>query len=206
MTYPQYWQSAIAHLATQDLIMAELITTYPNQGLRNYQNPFYTLTRAIVGQQISVKSADAIWERLTILLPSVTPEAYLKLTETELRNCGLSRPKISYIKNIAQAFLEESLTPHTWYDMTDLEITKQLTKIRGIGIWTAQMFLIFHLHRPDILPLKDIGLIKAIQLHYSPTEKLSNPEIITLSQMWQPYRTVATWYLWRSLDPVVVQY
>ncbi|ELR99313.1 DNA-3-methyladenine glycosylase [Gloeocapsa sp. PCC 73106] len=206
MGHPDYWQQAIAYLGSRDRIMAELISTYPAETLQNQDNAFYTLTRAIVGQQISVKSADAIWQRFASLLDSFTPEAYLQLEPDCLRQCGLSRQKVEYMRNIALAWQQGLLTPVAWDKMSDQEIAKQLMGIRGIGTWTAEMFLIFHLHRPDILPLGDIGLIKAIQLHYGQNQLLSKAQILEIARMWQPYRTVATWYLWRSLDPVVVQY
>mgnify|MGYP005844590589 CR=1 FL=1 len=203
---PIYWQQAITYLDSQDRIMSRLIQNYPGENLQNHHNAFYTLARAIVGQQISVKSADAIWSRFAALLPSISAKAYLQLTESQLRACGLSRQKIAYLFNIAIALEEKLLTPKKWDNLSEEEITKELTKIKGIGIWTAEMFLIFHLNRKDILPLGDIGLINAIQLHYSEQEKLSLEEIKQISHTWRPYRTVATWYLWRSLDPVVVQY
>jgi DNA-3-methyladenine glycosylase II len=206
MTSPIYWQPAREYLASRDQILEQLMRIYPNETLRNHHNPFYTLTRAIIGQQISVKAAEAIWNRFAELFDTLSPETYLQLSEEKLRQCGLSRQKITYIGNISQAFQQELLTPSTWSQMSDQEVTKQLMAIRGIGIWTAQMFLIFHLHRPNILPLADIGLINAIQLHYGSTEKLYHQEILQIAEMWQPFCTVATWYLWRSLDPVVVQY
>lgn len=206
MSSPDYWQEAIAYLTSQDPIIAELIVSYPEGGLHNYHNGFYTLTRAIVGQQISVKSADAIWARFASLLGSFSPETYLQLDPEQLRNCGLSRQKIAYIRNLAEAWQQGLLTPQLWNQMSDREIMKQLMEIRGIGIWTAEMFLIFHLHRPDILPLGDLGLLNAIKLHYNQGQPLSKAQIQEIAKSWQPYRTVATWYLWRSLDPVVVQY
>ena len=201
--FPYYWEKATEYLTIKDQVMGELINTYPDEILINMNNPFYTLTRAIVGQQISIKAADSIWERLQNKLPKMLPKQFLKLSEEELRLIGLSRHKINYITNTANAFEEGQLTPNQWEKMTDNEIIKQLLKIKGIGQWTVEMFLIFYLHRPDILPLADLGLINAIKLHYG---DLNKSQIKTLSQGWQPYRTVATWYLWRSLEPVVVQY
>lgn len=206
MTSPAYWPDAIAYLSAQDAVMAKLIATYPDAVLSHHQNPFHTLVRAIVGQQISVKAADAVWQRLTLQLQPISPAAYLAGDPEQWRQCGLSRQKIEYIGNIAQAFQSGLLTPDRWEVMDDRAIAKQLMAIKGIGRWTAEMFLIFYLHRADIFPLADLGLIKAIQHHYGTTQALTQPEIIQLSQQWQPYCTVATWYLWRSLDPVVVQY
>ncbi|MDJ0898172.1 MAG: DNA-3-methyladenine glycosylase [Xenococcus sp. MO_188.B8] len=206
MTAPAYWQKATDYLATKDQIIASIIASYPNEVMTNNQNPFSTLVKAIVGQQISIKAAATICQRLEALIGNFATEHYLLAKEDDLRQCGLSRPKIRYITNVANALESGKLTPATWSSMGDDEITKQLMSISGIGTWTAQMFLIFHLHRADILPLGDIGLINAIKLHYGSGQDLSKSEIKQLAQVWQPYRTVATWYLWRSLDPIPVQY
>lgn len=206
MTHPPYWQDAIAYLVTKDQIIARLIKTYPEEAMINHQNPFLTLVKAIVGQQISITAAAAIFQRLESLIGHFSTENYLAAAEDDLRQCGLSRPKIRYIRNVALAIDSGQLTPLTWSTMSDEEVAKQLMSISGIGKWTAQMFLIFHLHRADILPLGDVGLIKAIKLHYGSEQQLSNLEIKKITQIWQPYRTVATWYLWRSLDPIPVQY
>jgi DNA-3-methyladenine glycosylase II len=200
---PSYWQNATNYLTNTDEIMAGLIVSYPDEVLKNHNNAFHTLMRAVVGQQISVKAADSVWQRLEAQLETISPQQLLRVGEDALRQCGLSRQKISYLTAIARAFEEGILTPSTWQTMSDDEVVRQLVGIRGIGQWTAEMFLIFHLHRPDVLPLADLGLLNAIQLHYG---SLSKAEIVALSQQWQPYRTVATWYLWRSLDPVTVQY
>jgi DNA-3-methyladenine glycosylase II len=200
---PSYWQDATKDLTRTDEVMAGLIAAYPDAALKNQGNPFHTLTRAVVGQQISIKAADAIWQRLEAQLETISPQQLLTVEEDTLRQCGLSRQKISYLTAIARAFEEGTLTPSKWTGMSDGEVVRQLMEIRGIGQWTAEMFLIFHLNRPDVLPLTDLGLLNAIQLHYG---RLSKSEMLNLSQRWQPYRTVATWYLWRSLDPVTVQY
>lgn len=205
MIIPSYWQEAIAYLALNDRVMAKLIVSYPDAVLQNYNNPFHTLMRAVVGQQISVKAADAIWQRLEKQLESIDPLQFLAVEEDKLRQCGLSRQKISYIQTIARAFKEDILTSSTWKTMSDREVVSQLTAIRGIGQWTAEMFLIFHLHRPDVLPLSDLGLLNAIDRLYG-AKLRKKADILELAKQWQPYRTVATWYLWRSLDPQTVQY
>lgn len=206
LTAPVYWQDAIVYLSTQDEILASLIAANPDVILVNYHNPFFTLMKAVVGQQISVKAADAVWQRLENLLGTISPTNYLTFTEEELRACGLSHRKIDYIRHIAKAFEDGILNPDDWQTMDNEAVVKQLTSIKGIGIWTAEMFLIFYLQRPDILPLADLGLINAIHVHYSLKQKLSKAEILNLSLKWKPYRTVATWYLWLSLDPLTVQY
>ena len=203
MSSPSYWQDAVIYLSERDNILAGLIKTYPQEALTNLGNPFQTLIRAIVGQQISVKAADSIWLRLKQKLPIISPINFLLLSQQELKQCGLSRQKIAYMTNIANAFEQGILTPYQWHNMSDKEVIKQLIQIKGIGTWTAEMFLIFHLHRSDIFPLADIGLINAFRLHYG---DLTKAEISKYSEKWKPYRTVATWYLWLSLDPVSVQY
>ena len=199
---PPYWQEAITHLL-RDEVMAGLISSFPDEVLKNHGNAFHTLIRAVVGQQISVKAAEAVWQRLEAQLKTISPQQLLTVREEVLRQCGLSRQKISYLTAIASAFEQEILTCNQWYEMGDEAIVRQLIGIRGIGQWTAEMFLIFHLNRPDVLPLTDLGLLNAIKLHYG---NISKSEMLTLSQQWRPYRTVATWYLWRSLDAMTVQY
>jgi DNA-3-methyladenine glycosylase II len=203
MNNPPYWQEAITYLSAKDQTLAELIQDYPHQILTRLHNPFHTLMRAVVGQQISVRAADAVWHRLVAKLGNISPQAFLSLTEQELKECGLSRQKIAYITNIANAFESKILIPQQWEEMNDKEVVQQLIQIKGIGPWTAEMFLIFYLHSPDVFPVTDLGLINGVKLHYG---NLTKPEILDLSQTWKPYRTVATWYLWLSLDPVTVQY
>ncbi len=201
MTIPPYWQKAKVYLCKRDPNMRKIIIAYPHDALFNLHNPFYTLARSIVGQQISVKAADKIWQRLENFI--VSPELFLQIEAQQLRHLGLSRQKINYLTNIAQAFLDSTLTPELWTEMNQEEVVSQLTTIKGIGQWTAEMFLIFHLHSPNILPLSDLGLLNAIKLHYQVNDK---EDMLRLAQLWQPYCTVATWYLWRSLDPIAVQY
>jgi DNA-3-methyladenine glycosylase II len=203
MNKPSYWTEALTYLSAKDEILAQLIRGYPDEVLISLNNPFQTLIRAIVGQQISVKAADAVWQRLVKKLENISTQEFLALGEEELKECGLSRPKIAYITNIAKALENKILRPEQWSEMTDKEVIRQLIQIKGVGQWTAEMFLIFHLHRPDVFPVKDLGLINGIRLNYG---NLSEAEIIYLSEKWKPYRTVATWYLWLSLDPVTVQY
>ena len=203
MSSPFYWQDAKVYLSTRDEVLASLINKYPQEALTNFDNPFQTLIRAVVGQQISLKAADSIWLKLRQILPAISPNDFLIVSEQELKQCGLSRQKLAYMTNIANAFEQGILTPNQWQNMSDKEVIKQLIQIKGVGQWTAEMFLIFHLHRSDIFPLSDIGLINAFRLHYG---DLTKEEIGKHSEKWKPYRTVATWYLWLSLDSVTVQY
>ena len=203
MTSPSYWQDAITYLSAKDQILAQLINKYRDELLVNLGNPFQTLIRAVIGQQISVKAAETIWQRLHQKLTTISPRNFLTLSEEELKICGLSKQKMAYITNVANAFEQEILTPNQWQEMSDQEVVRQLIQIKGVGQWTAEMFLIFYLHRGDVFPIADVGLINAVQLHYGDSTKA---EIVYRSQQWRPYRTVASWYLWLSLEPVTVQY
>ncbi len=206
MNCPAYWQEAIDYLAKSDRVMANLIASYPQEVMLSNHNPFPTLVKAIVGQQISVKAASAISQRLESTLGTWSTENFLAAEENQLRQCGLSRPKIRYITNVAFALESGKLTPSSWSEMGDEEVAQQLQSIPGIGTWTAQMFLMFHLQRADILPIGDVGLRKAMEVNYGSGKSLSKEEIGKIAKEWQPYRTVATWYLWRSLDPEPVEY
>ena len=202
---PDYWNKAKKHLTKQCPIMGKLIKQYAGEGLTARGDGFFTLARSIVGQQISVKAADAIWGRLAATVNPLTPETIFATPDETLRTCGLSTSKIAYLKNIALFFIESNMPAH-WDNHSDEEVIAALTTIKGVGSWTAEMFLIFHLLRPDVLPLKDLGLLKAIDLHYTGGKRLTNKEYQAIAAPWAPYRSVATWYLWRALDPVPVEY
>lgn len=204
---PSYWQQATAALSEDDAVMADIIASYAGETLEGKNDPFLTLARAIVGQQISVKAADAVWGRLEAGLGGyVAPPPLLASGEDALRGFGLSRQKVVYLQDLARYFDEERHTIDNWDEMTDDELIASLTSIRGIGRWTAEMFLIFHLLRPDVFPVDDIGLQKAVFRHYYNDEKQPLKTLRLHGERWRPYRSVATWYLWRSLDPVPVAY
>lgn len=204
---PAYWREAAVALSDDDAVMARIIGAYEGETLEGRNDPFLTLARAIVGQQISVKAADAVWNRLeTGLGGQVAPTPVLALDADALRSHGLSRQKAVYLHDLARYFDEERHTIDNWDDMTDEELIRSLTSIRGIGRWTAEMFLIFHLLRPDVFPVDDIGLQKAVFRHYYNDEKQPLKTLRQHGERWRPYRSVATWYLWRSLDPVPVAY
>lgn len=186
--------------------MGGLIKRYKGEGLTAREDGFYTLLRAIVGQQISVKAADAIWNRLTGTVDPLTPENLLKKREATLRKIGLSGSKITCARNVAEFFTTRGRSADYWTNHTDEEILADLTSIKGIGVWTAEMFMMFHLMRPNLLPTKDLGLLKAIDLNYTGGKRLKPKEYEAIARAWEPYRTVATWYLWRSLDPIPVAY
>jgi DNA-3-methyladenine glycosylase II len=169
--------------------------------LQRRSDPFVSLARSIVGQQISVKAASSIWQRLLLVAPVMVPNTIVRLDEATLRGCGLSGRKAAYLGDLATHFLTGSIRPELWKDLDDEDVIGQLVAVKGVGRWTAEMFLIFHLQRPDILPLADVGLRRAMNLHYNNGRPLSDGKIRRISALWEPWRTVATWYLWRSLDP-----
>lgn len=185
--------------------MAGLIRAHPGTALKSRGNAFETLLRAIVGQQISVKAADAVWTRVCAATP-IKPEVISALPVDALRACGLSRMKAEYAIDLAAHFSEGRIHPRRWARMEDDAIIAELVDVRGIGRWTAEMFLIFHLLRPNVWPVDDLGLLKAVGLHYGNGGKITPRIANELGERWQPWRTVATWYLWRSLDPVAVAY
>ena len=197
------WDKAVKDLSENDDVIARIIANYPDERMEMKNDTLHTLVRSIVGQQISVKAADAIWNRLEKACGnSINEKNLLKLNTEELRETGLSKTKSSYILNVVDANLSEK----KWENMSDEEVTEELCKIKGIGPWTADMFLIFRLGRTNILPLGDIGLVNAINLHYNDKEKLSKEELAKFKGKWSPWSSIATWYMWRSLDPVPVEY
>ncbi len=203
---PDYWTKATRHLSKQCPTMKGIIKRYKGEGLRARGNGFYTLLRAIVGQQISVKAADSVWAKVEKAVKPLTPKKLLSLSDEQLRACGLSASKVAYARNVAEFFLKRGMEAEYWAEHADEAIIEELVSIKGIGSWTAEMFLIFHLLRPDVLPVKDLGLLKAIDLHYTGGKRLKPADYYKIGEKWAPYRSVATWYLWRSLDPVAVEY
>ena len=203
---PAYWQQACAELAATCPAMAELVARYPASVLRTCGEPFETLLRAIVGQQISIAAADAIWARLAALLDTTSPAAVAAALPDALRGCGFSQRKVEYAQDLAQHFLDGRIQPAQFDALDDEAIIRELVAVRGIGRWTAEMYLIFNLCRPDVWPVDDIGLQKAlVQIHGLD----ARPALAVFRQMgerYRPWRSVATWYLWRMLDPVEVQY
>lgn len=203
---PSYWQQASAELASGDPVMAGFVERYSADSLISRGDPFGTLVRSIVGQQISVKAADSIWARFSSALPAIEPDAVLACSPEALRACGLSARKVEYIVDLARHFGDGQIHVERWNAMDDAEIIAELTAVRGIGVWTAEMFLIFNQLRPDVYPLDDIGLQRAVAVHYFAGERLPRKQLAQAGERWRPWRSVATWYLWRSLDPVPVEY
>ncbi len=204
---PAYWAEACAHLMKKDRVMRKLIPKFGDACLQSRGEPFITLARSVVGQQISVAAAQTIWDRFAKLAkPKLTPAKVLKLKVDDMRACGLSARKIEYLVDLALHFDSGALSVKKWEAMDDEAIIAELVAIRGIGRWTAEMFLIFHLMRADVLPLDDVGMLRGISENYFSGESVSRSEAKEVAANWSPYRSVATWYLWRSLDPLPVAY
>jgi len=203
---PAYWAEACAHLARKDRVMKKLIPQFGDAILESRGDAFATLARSIVGQQISVKAAQSVWDRFAGLSRKLTPAGVLKLKVDDMRAAGLSARKVEYLVDLALHFDSGAVHVKGWQDMDDEAIIAELVAIRGIGRWTAEMFLIFHLMRPNVLPLDDVGLINGISRNYFSGEPVSRSDAREVAQAWAPYCTVATWYIWRSLDPLPVAY
>ncbi|MCO5979119.1 DNA-3-methyladenine glycosylase family protein [Ideonella oryzae] len=207
---PGYWDDACKHLSKRDRVMKKLIPQFGEARLQSRGDAFTTLARSIVGQQISVKAAQSVWDKFAALVSgpsySIDPRLVLAQETPSLRAVGLSVRKAEYLRDLARHFAEGEVHVSQWQHMDDEAIIDELVAIRGIGRWTAEMFLIFHLMRPNVLPLDDLGLLKGISNSYFSGEPVSRAEARELGECWAPYRSVATWYLWRSLDPLPVDY
>ena len=207
---PQYWDEACKHLSKRDRVMRKLIPRFGEGRLQSRGDAFATLARSIVGQQISVKAAQAVWNRFSALLGEpampLTPACVLALDTVAIRAAGLSTRKVEYLCDLAAHFESGAVHVDQWQAMDDEAIIDELVAIRGIGRWTAEMFLIFHLMRPNVLPLDDVGLLKGISTNYFSGEPVSRAEAREVGDAWAPFRSVATWYIWRSLDPLPVEY
>lgn len=203
---PSYWADARKHLMKKDRVMKRLIPQFGDACLQTRGDAFGTLARSIVGQQISVKAAQTVWDRFALLPEQVTPSHVLKLKVDDMRAAGLSARKVEYLVDLALHFDNGAVHVKAWEEMDDEAIIDELVAIRGIGRWTAEMFLIFHLMRPNVLPLDDVGLIKGISQGYFSGDVVSRSDAREVAVAWAPYCSVATWYIWRSLDPLPVAY
>jgi len=203
---PEYWSKAKRSLARRDPVLARIIRAHPATALRGRGDAFQTLARSIVGQQISVKAADSVWRRFFQTVVTVRPATVLEAGAPKLRDCGLSQRKVEYLIDLAGQFAGGAVDPADWTELDDETVIEQLTRVRGVGRWTAEMVLIFGLLRPNVLPLDDLGLQRAVGLCYFAGRRVSARTIRRLALNWEPWRSVATWYLWRSLDPVPVEY
>jgi DNA-3-methyladenine glycosylase II len=212
MVKPAYWDLATTHLARRDRVLGKLIASHPGIHLARRGEPFTVLARAIVGQQISVKAAQSIWDRFVKATRGGGEPVQLdagrvgRTRMATLRRVGLSERKAEYLRDLARHFTSGKLDPAQWPALLDEALIERLVDVKGIGRWTAEMFLIFHELRPDVFPVDDIGLQKAVALHYNDGERMPPAELREFGARWVPYRSVATWYLWRSLDPIPVEY
>ena len=203
---PHYWQDACKHLVKKDRVMKRLIPQFGDACLQTRGDAFVTLARSIVGQQISVKAAQTVWDRFAVLPRKMSAANVLKVKVDDMRAAGLSARKVEYLVDLALHFDSGAVQVDAWSTMDDEVIIAELVGIRGIGRWTAEMFLIFHLMRPNVLPLDDVGLINGISKSYFSGESVSRSDAREVAAAWAPYCSVATWYIWRSLDPVPVEY
>tara|TARA_B100001093_G_scaffold452390_1_gene460395 strand:+ start:472 stop:1098 length:627 start_codon:yes stop_codon:yes gene_type:complete len=203
---PIFWEKAKKYLKKKDRKLGKIIDSYPRDFLFSKSEPFITLARSIVGQQISVKAAQSVWDKLICKIGKINPTIIKKTHPNKLKSVGLSRQKVLYLKNLADSFLNNRVKINFWKKMDDDEVINDLIQIKGIGRWTAEMFLIFNLCRPDIFPLDDVGAIKGLCKCHNIKYPTDNDDLMEIINKWRPYRSVATWYLWRSLDPIPVEY
>ena len=201
-----YWAEARKALCRADPILGKLIRAAGGSVLQPRNDPFFSLSRSIVAQQISVHAAEAVWQKLIAHVGAMTPGAMAGQTEDALRGCGLSRPKARYLLSLAEHFTEGGLDQEPWRRMEDDAVIERLVEVKGIGRWTAEMFLIFYLLRPDVLPVADVGIQKAIASHFNGGVRPGPDVMFAIAEPWRPWRSVASWYLWRSLDAVPVEY
>jgi len=204
---PQYWNKATKILSKRDPILRKIINKYNKGFLTTKNKPFFSICRTIVGQQISTKAADSIWLKFEAKCKKkINPETILKLPARNLKSAGLSRQKVTYLKNIAKAFKNKSFNIKDIKKMNDESAINYITQLKGLGVWSAQMFLMFNLNREDIYPTADIGLLRAISKNYKTSYPPSKRFLNKISKLHKDYRTVFTWYMWRSIDPVDVEY
>ena len=204
---PVYWGRAKKILSKRDPVLRRIIKKYKKGFLTTRNDPFFSLCRTIVGQQISTKAADSIWSKFEKKCRKhIVPNRVLKLSSSSLKSAGLSRQKVKYLKNIAKNFKNKSFNVRELKKMKDEEAINYITKLKGLGIWSAEMFLMFHLNRRDVFPVKDIGLLRAISKNYKTSYPPSEKFLNKISKLHAGYRTVFTWYMWRSIDPTDVEY
>ncbi|TFH12692.1 MAG: DNA-3-methyladenine glycosylase 2 family protein [Nitrosomonadales bacterium] len=203
---PEHWKQATQELAMHDEVMHKLISGFKGAALRSHGDAFTTLARSIVSQQISVKAAESVWHKVVAKVPEITPQLIHNIGKDVLRCCGLSKRKADYLQDLSLHFINKDLNETMWHEMDDEALILELTRVKGVGRWTAEMFLIFHMLRPDVLPMNDLGLKRALSMHYNDNQPVSEVRMRVISELWKPWRSVATWYLWRSLDSLPVEY
>jgi DNA-3-methyladenine glycosylase II len=200
---PKDYAKARRLLLRRDPVLAALIRKHGECGLARAQRAdhFSALVRAITGQQLSTKAASTIFGRLVALMPDgVTPAALSALTDEQLREVGMSRQKITYFRDLCEKTLTGAVPLDALDTLADDEVIAALTRVKGIGRWSAEMFLMFRLHRPDVLPVDDLGILNAVKNVYRLRKRPTGERVRKIGEAWKPYRSVACWYLWRSLD------
>ena len=203
---PKYWEQATKELVKNDQVMGNLILGTKGTMSYSHGDAFTTLARSIVSQQISVKAAESVWKRLIVSVPEMIPQAVYNLENDVVRGCGLSQRKTDYLRDLSLHFIQNDLKEITWHEMDDETLILELTRVKGVGRWTAEMFLIFHMLRPNIFPINDLGLKRALSIQYNEGKPIGKNEMYIISDLWRPWRSVATWYLWRSLGPLPAEY
>ena len=203
---PKYWNKGKIYLSNKDKVLKKLIQTYRNEYLNLNSNYFHSLINSIIGQQISVSAADSMKTKFFKLKRNITPQTVSKFRATDLRKCGLSRQKILYIRNISKFFLQNKKFIKNINKSSEEEIYNNLIEIKGVGNWTIHMFLMFSYGSSNIFPTGDLGFLKAISKLYKVQLPISERKLKLLYKKWSPYSSQATWYLWRSLDPIPVNY
>jgi len=207
MKNPDYWQDSVHYLTKTDKSLGCIINQYKDYSISSRGEAYETLVRSIVGQQISIQAASSVWNKVISLVKIIEPNEVLLTSRENLKLCGLSKQKIQYIYNISEHFIANNIINNSyWEERTYLSIYEELITIKGIGSWTAEMFGMFHLLEKDIFPLKDVGVIRAMNQVYNNGQKLDIDKIIEISDTWRPYRSVACWFLWRSIDSEEVLY
>jgi DNA-3-methyladenine glycosylase II len=197
---PEYWSEAKKHLAKCDPVLRRIIKSCDDIDITSRGDAFQTLARSIVGQQISTKAAASIWKRFAECAGTVSPASIAALTHESMRACGLSNAKARYVHDLAAHFASGEVKPRRWPKMDDEAIIEDLTRVKGIGRWSAEMFLMFHLMRPDLLPVGDLGIRRAMERHFNSGRAIKKEKMQKIGERWAPYRSVASWYLWRSLE------
>lgn len=201
---PEEFARARRALMRRDPILAPVIRRYKGRSPLETPvvDPFSALVRTITAQQISTKAAATIHGRLVALMPNgiATPDALLSVTDEQLRQAGLSRQKSAYLRDLGAKVTAGELPIHGLHELSDEEVINAIVKVKGLGRWSAEMFLMFRLRRPDVLPVDDLGIVTAIQRLYGLRKKPKPDRIRKIGDAWRPYRTVACWYLWRSLE------
>tara|TARA_Y100001936_G_scaffold146000_2_gene142369 strand:+ start:10290 stop:10892 length:603 start_codon:yes stop_codon:yes gene_type:complete len=197
---PNYWKQATEDLIKKDQIMHKLILGSNRKMHRSNDDAFSTLVRSIIGQQISIKAAENIWNKLINNVSQIRADNIFNFENSALKNCGLSQRKIDYIRDLSSYFINNNFNEVVWSKMDDEVIISELVQVKGVGRWTAEMFLIFYMLRPNVFPVNDYGLKRAMNMHYNDNKSLNKNEIYEISDNWKPWRSVATWYLWQSLN------